>query len=141
MIFYNWRKIYKYSEGKVSTILDILYYITNHTVPNNKWDKRFFDISKVDWSGKSFLLHPEELFLNRSKYSGIELSQYVALASLRNYADYKATNIRHLISMRTPEINFEKIRQNRLLSIDSDENIHFLWEEVNTGENKNGTSI
>lgn len=130
MIFYNWTKIYKFSLGKASVILDIIYYVTHRPVPKNKWD-RFYLISKENWAGNSFLLNPEQIYFHRLQYSNIEFAQYVALASLRNYADYKATNRTYLRGVRLPEnINIDKLKENRLLTIDEYDNIYFLWEEV-----------
>ena len=130
MIFYNWRKIYKFSCGKPSVILDTIYYIIYRPVPKNKWD-RFYLISKENWTGKSFLLNPEEIYFHRLQYSDVEFAQYVALASLRNYADYKATNRTYLSGVRLPKnMDLTKLKQNRLLTIDEYNNVYFLWEEV-----------
>jgi len=84
--------------------------------------------SLKDWSGDSFLLNPEKIFSNRSKYSDMELLEYVALASFRSYAEYQATALTTL-NVLGSTFPVESIAKHKLLTL-VDGEIYFCWEEV-----------
>ena len=99
------------------------------SIPSNKYD-RIYKYTNVNFSGESFLAHPDVLLYNAYKYEYSEIAQYLAVASLRPYGDYLATGKTTLDSILctvAPELYTE----NRLLSIE-DNQIHFLYEEVPT---------
>lgn len=133
MILYSWKKVYKISGGKASKIIDIIQYITNRPVPENKQDPNF-DYAKVNWNGSSFLLDPYSVLRFRTYYTEKELAEYVGLASYRNYAEYKVNNIITLDLLYSP-IKQDKLKKNRLLRIQEDR-IHFCWEEVTNWRKK-----
>jgi hypothetical protein len=81
-----------------------------------------------DWYGDSFLLHPEKIITNRSKFGDTELAQYVALASFRSYAEYETTK-KTSLNMALSPVGHQLIDNHRLLSRVEDE-IFFCWEEV-----------
>ena len=90
LILYNWPKIVSNSNGRVSKMLEILSHLTFRLLPENEEDFRY-QISRQDWSGDSFLLNPSKIFIHRHQFKSREIAEYVALASLRSYAEYKAT--------------------------------------------------
>ena len=127
MIFYNWKKIVKESNGKVGDILTILDILTYKKLPVNRKDRRFKFWQK-SFHGESFLLCPEPLFIQRARYSDMEIAQYAGIASLRNYFDYqsrKDTTLDLLHFSGEEDI----INQNRLLWIENDR-VHFKFEEI-----------
>jgi hypothetical protein len=127
VILFNWAKMYAATSGDSSSIVTLLAYLTYPTLPRNRYDS-IYRLSQQDWSGNSFILHPEKIISNRSKFGDNELAQYVALASFRSYAEYEATTKRSLNLFLAP-IPTEIIDNNRLLSRIEDE-IFFCWEEV-----------
>jgi len=128
MIFYNWKKIFKESNGKVGNILTILDTLTYKKLPVNRKDRRFRFWQK-SFHGDSFLLQPEALFIQRARYSDIEIAQYAGIASLRNYFEYQSRKNTTLDLMHYTG-NQDIINQNRLLWIE-DDRIHFKFEEIN----------
>jgi len=127
MIFYNWKKILKESNGKVGDILAILDILTYQKLPVNRKDRRFRFWQK-SFHGESYLLHPEALFIQRTRYSDKEIAQYAGIASLRNYFDYRSRKDTTLDLMYFTG-DQDIINQNRLLWIE-DDRIHFKFEEI-----------
>ena len=134
MIFYNWKKIRNETKGKVGDIVAVLYILTYRKEPPiNRKDKRFKYWTK-SFHGDSFLVNPEPLFIQRNRYSDLEIAQYAGIASLRNYFDYqskKDTTLDLLYFTGKQDI----IKNNRLLRVENDR-IHFLFEEITKGEIK-----
>ena len=128
MIFYDWKKIRKETDGKVGDIVSILYILTyKKEPPINRKDRRFKYWNK-SFHGKSFLLNSEALLIQRNRYSDVEIAQYAGIASLRNYFDYqskKDTTLDLLFFTGKQEI----LTNNRLLRVENDR-IHFLFEEI-----------
>ena len=77
-----------------------------------------------DFSGNSFILNPKPLF--SSRYSNREIFEYIALAALRNYANYQITGEVGLSLLHCP-LRKETIEKNRLLSIEKDK-VMFAYE-------------
>lgn len=127
LIFYNWEKIYRDTGGRTSGILSIISYLTFPHLPINRYDATY-QLSLQDWSGDSFLLFPEKLIVHRKEFRDPELAQYVALASFRSYAEYKATRKTTLDMLLAPT-GQKLIDYNRLLTR-INEQIYFCWEEV-----------
>lgn len=128
MLLFNWKKIYETAKGNPTAIVLIVKMLTFKEIPRNKYDK-IYSYVNVDFSGDSFMLHPDVLLLNAYKYDNYEVSQYFALASIRSYADYLASGEVTLDSFEL-SIDENLYKDNRLLSIDDDGKIHFLYEEV-----------
>ena len=81
MIFYDWKKIRTQTNGKVGDIVSILYILTyKKEPPINRKDRRFKYWTK-SFHGKSFLLNPEALLIQRNRYSDVEIAQYAGIAS------------------------------------------------------------
>ena len=127
LILYNWPKIVSNSNGRVSKMLEILSHLTFRLLPENEEDFRY-QISQQDWSGDSFLLNPSKIFIHRHQFKSREIAEYVALASLRSYDEYKATRKTTLSLIECP-VEQVQIKDNRLLSFWNNE-IYFCWEEV-----------
>ena len=127
MIFYNWKKILKESNGKVGNILTILDILTYKKPPVNRKDRRFRFWQK-SFHGDSFLLQPEALLVQRARYSDLEIAQYAGIASLRNYFEYQSRKNTTLDLMHYTG-NEDIINQNRLLRIEN-ERVHFKFEEI-----------
>ena len=133
MLFYNWEKIKRESNGSVKDVLTILHILTYKLPPVNRYDRKFKFWTK-SFHGNSFLVNPKPLFIQRRRYSDSEIAQYAGIASLRNYYEYqkdKDTTL-DLFHFHGRE---DIIKKNRLLWIDNDR-IHFKFEEITLGEMK-----
>jgi hypothetical protein len=127
MLFYNWKKIQRESKGNVSDILTILHILTYKLPPVNRHD-RIYKFWTKSFYGKSFLLNPKPLFIQRRRYSDSELAQYAGIASLRNYFEYQ-TNKDTTLDLLHFTGSEDIIKNNRLLWIE-DGRIHFKFEEI-----------
>ena len=130
MLLYDWRKIYKKSGGNVLEIFYILEMLVNKSIPTHRGDK-LYKYSKVDFSGQSFILHPDVLLYNSYKHSYKDIAAYLATASFRSLAEYAATQTTTLELLHIPFADFlvENIKTNSLLRVE-DDLVHFLYEEV-----------
>ena len=133
MILYNWKKIKREANSKVSDILTILHILTYRLPPVNKND-RIYKYWQKSFHGTSFLVNPEPLFIQRRLYSDKEIAQYAGIASLRNYFEYQKTK-----DTRLDLLHFtgdeDSIKNNRLLRIEG-YYIHFKFEEITLKELK-----
>ena len=136
MFLFDWQKICIHAEGKVVNTVRIFRMLVEKQVPKNKWDK-IYKYSQIDFSGESFMLHPDILLHHSYKYTYREIAQYIALCSLRSHAEYEATKQVTLDAILAPGVGadpFLVLETNRLLSLDEDGQIHFLYEEVKPEE-------
>ena len=127
MILYNWKKIKREANSKVSDVLTILHILTYRLPPVNKND-RIYKYWQKSFYGTSFLVNPEPLFIQRRLYSDKEIAQYAGIASLRNVFEYqsrKDTTLDLLVYTGKQDI----LTQNRLLHVENGR-IHFKFEEV-----------
>ena len=131
MFLFDWQKVYDSAEGNVSRCNMIMEMLIYKQTPKNKYD-RIYKFSRMDFSGHSFLLHPDVLLYHSYKYSTRDISIYYALASIRSLPDYMVSRKITLDLIHLP-VDLESITDNRLLRIEGG-NIHFLYEEV-TPEN------
>ena len=133
MLFYNWEKVKRESNGSVKDILTIPHILTYKLPPVNRHD-RIYKFWTKSFHGHSFLLNPKPLFIQRRRYSDSEIAQYAGVASLRNYFEYQKTK-----DTRLDLLHFtgdeDSIKNNRLLKIEGNY-IRFLFEEINIGEIK-----
>lgn len=127
MFLYDWKKIVEIGDSSPIVIYTILKMLVMKEIPNNKFDKiyKYVDIS---FAGKSFLVNPEQLVFESYKYSYREISQYLALASIRPISEYYATG-KTSLDQRLVEVEEELYEENSLLRI-QDGHIHFKYEEV-----------
>ena len=136
MFLFDWQKICIHAEGKVVNTVRIFRMLVEKQVPKNKWDK-IYKYSQKDFSGESFMLHPDILLHHSYKYTYREIAQYIALCSLRSHTEYEATKQVTLDAILAPGVGadpFLVLETNRLLSLDEDGQIHFLYEEVRPEE-------
>ena len=127
MLFYDWKKMFDASEGSPLAVFIILKMLVTNSIPTNKYDDTYKYAMK-SFVGESFLLHPDVLIHNSYKHDYREIAQYVALASMRPFADYLATGELTLDLLQC-EVDLELFEDNSLLRIE-DNKIHFLYEEV-----------
>ena len=127
MFLYDWKKIVSTAEGSPLLVYTIFKMLVLKEIPNSKYDKiyKYVDLS---FAGESFLVNPEQLVFESYKYSYREISQYLALASIRPISEYYATG-KTSLDQRLVEFEEELYEENSLLSIQDGE-IHFLYEEV-----------
>jgi hypothetical protein len=127
MLFYDWEKIFEASEGNPHTMYMIFRMMYLKEIPDNRYDK-LYKYSTKNYSGSSFLLHPDVLLYNAYKHSYREIGQYLALASLRPYVDYLTTG-ELTLDLAICEIPVELFNDNSLLCVENSK-VHFLYEEV-----------
>lgn len=131
MVLFNWKKVFQVSKGNLHSCLTIMRMLTYKPTPKNKYDPLYY-YSGFNFVGESYLVNPELLFENAYKYTNRELGTYISLAATRNLANFLATGETTIDTLLLPEdeIIFEEINNNRLLSVDSEGKLHFLYEEV-----------
>ena len=128
MLHFSWRRVFFHAKGSPKEIIQIIRMLTFKEIPLNKRD-RIYKYADVNFSGTSFLVHPELLLHNQFKHSSRNIAIYISLASLRSYADYLAHNVLTLDLLHAPSGVAEYLTDPRLLRIEDDK-IHFLYEEV-----------
>lgn len=133
MLLFNWKKVFRISKGNLNTCLNIMRTITYKPTPKNKYDSAY-NYSDIDFTGESYLVNAEKLFENAYRYTEREIGTYISLAAARNLANFLATGDTTIDTLLLPEdeIIFEEIDNNRLLSVDEEGKLHFLFEEVQT---------
>ena len=133
MFLFDWTKIYIESGGNVVETVRILRMLVERQIPKNRKDP-IYGYSQKNFSGSSFLLHPDVLLYHSYKYTYREVAQYIALAALRSYADYISNQKITLDFVFMPgDQGLSIIENNRLLYLEDDQ-VHFLYEEVNNME-------
>ena len=126
MIKYNWEKIYREAKGDSVSILTIIHLLTYKRIPASRKDKTYKYFGK-SFLGDSFLLNPRQLLAERKNYSNKEAAEYIAVASYRNYFNYKQTGKTTLELIHLP-VETTIVNRNRLLRIDNGL-VHFLFED------------
>ena len=126
MLLYSWKKVLRQAGHSSKQIILVFETMLKKSMPRNRFDPtyRYYD---KDFTGHSFLLHPDYLLSHRNKYKDKEIADYIGLASFRNLGEYKATGKLTLDLAHSP-IGQDIINNNRLLRIDRGE-IHFLYED------------
>lgn len=133
MILFDWPKIYDASEGNVVEVVRIFRMIVEKQIPKNKYDP-IYRYSQKSFRGTSFMVHPDVLLYHSFKYTYREVAQYISLCALRNVTDFMSARKVSLDMILLPGLNPNRIlEENRLLILD-DEEVHFLYEEVNPKE-------
>jgi len=127
MILFDWKKVFDSADGNISLCNMIMEMLIKEKIPRNKSDY-IYKYAQKNFTGTSFLLHPEFLLFNAYKYTPRELCVYYAMASLRSYSEYMATGKTTLDPLHCP-VDLETIKDNRLLIVLEDE-ITLIYEEV-----------
>jgi len=126
MVFYNWNKFSEISKGDAKDIVLLFTILAlKLKVPNSaKSRKRHFYTQNL--IGDSFIINEKDLL--KSNTSLRNIAQYIALASYRNYLDYRwYGNL--TLPLKYSKIDRDIIDKNPLLIIDEKNNIHFKYEE------------
>ena len=127
MLLFDWKKVYDTAQGDTVTCNKIMSMLIKGQLPKNKFDP-IYKFSHKNFTGKSFLVHPDVLLFHSYKYTQREISIYYALASMRSYGEYLATGKITLDSLHCPT-PLTLITDNRLLAVD-EQDIYFRYEEV-----------
>tara|TARA_Y100000766_G_C18839467_1_gene572269 strand:+ start:259 stop:657 length:399 start_codon:yes stop_codon:yes gene_type:complete len=126
MIKYNWEKIFREAKGDSVSILTIIHLLTYKRIPASRKDKTYKYFGK-SFLGQSFLLNPRQLLAERRNYSNKEAAEYVAVASYRNYFNYRQTGKTTLELLHLP-VDTTIVNRNRLLHL-RDGLVHFEFED------------
>lgn len=126
MIKYNWEKIYNETNGDSTSILTVIHLLTYKRIPASRKDKTYKYFGK-SFVGNSFLLNPRQLLVERKNYSNKEAAEYIAVASYRNYFNYKRTGETTLELIHLP-VDTTIVNRNRMLRIENGL-VHFLFED------------
>jgi hypothetical protein len=102
--------------------------LVNQEIPKNKYDPIYY-YSGMDFSGMSYLLNDDVLVYNAYKYVSKDVALYLAIASLRPYAKFLADDTRTLPLQFCPVNLGEHMEDDKLIYVDEDENVHFLYED------------
>lgn len=127
MILFNFKKVLQHSNKSCNRFIKIIRYITYRPIPYSKQDDNLI-FSRINWRGNSFLLNPKKLLRERKRYTDLEIYEYIALASRRNYAEYR------VLGKTTLDLDLcidkeSIILKNRLLQIKNGQ-VHFKFEEA-----------
>ncbi len=129
MILYSWEMVQRKAQGNKLELIRIIKYITYRPVPKTR-KSRSYRYSRINWGGTSFIVNPEKIFENIDQYTKNEIAQYVGLASLRSYGEYKAIKTTTLDLLLCP-VKEATLRYNRLLRVENGK-VHFKWEDTET---------
>lgn len=127
MILIDWKKIISETSGKRKPTIDLLAMIATNGVPRNRRDP-MYKYSKMDFKGTDFLSSPLHFLAHQHEYSWLEVKQYMALASKRRLAEFLLTGDLTL-DLNETLVDINKIKDNRLLLIDKDGIVHFMYEK------------
>jgi|TARA_B110000444_G_C18629744_1_gene496267 hypothetical protein len=127
MLLFDWSKVYDQASGNILQCNIIMEMIIRKYIPRNKSDP-LYRYSKVNFTGRNFLLHPDILLYNMYKYEQRDIAIYYAMSALRNIADYKATK-KITLDIQYSPVEITTLTDNKLLRIDN-RHIHFIYEEV-----------
>ena len=116
MLLYDWQKIYDVSDGSVLEIFKIFEMVTNNLIPQNRKDV-LYKYRKHDFTGTSFLVHPDVLLYNAYTHTYRDIATYLASASIRSVSEYLATETTTLELLHVPFANLlvDNINKNSLL--------------------------
>ena len=128
MLLYDWKKIFTIANGEPSSIFIIFEMLVNQSIPKNKYDPKY-KFYEVNFSGESFLVHPDVLLYNAFRHSRRDISIYLAFASMRSLGEYFASGDITLDLLEMPLDPFQHLEDDRLLYMEDDK-LHFLYEEV-----------
>jgi hypothetical protein len=130
MLLFNWKKIYDAAGGSSTEAFRIFEMLTKSKIPNNRYDK-IYKYRNTDFTGRSFLVHPDVLLFNSYQFSHREIAVYLSIASLRKLPHWIATKDTTLDLLHVPDedVVLESIYESRLLYIEN-RKVHFVYEEA-----------
>jgi hypothetical protein len=126
LLFFGWKKILRKAGVSSKRIITAFRAHASTSIPKNRFDP-LYAYYGTDFSGESFMLNPTELMNNTFRWKPKEIAQYIGLAALRNYGNYKATGDTTLDLFHSP-VDEHTINNNRLLRIQNGK-VHFYYEE------------
>ena len=129
MFLFDWMKIYDAAQGNVREVVRIFRMLVSKQIPDNRKDP-IYKYSHKDFSGVSFMLHPDVLLYHSHKYTYRELAQYISLCSFRSAVDFLSTQDTTLDLILVPGLEPEIIINNNRLLMIEDDRVRFLYEEV-----------
>lgn len=122
-IFFNLQTLESQAGSDSNKFMALLEYHYSRRLPN-KYSK--YKPSKIPLTGNSYLLNPLDLFQDKSTDIIYKL-QYVKLAARRDYSLYKLYKYKALQLSYYPDILYDAIKTNPLLTITQSE-ILFKYE-------------
>lgn len=123
-LFFNLKTLEEESCNDVNKFMWILWYHYSKKVPSLRAK---YKPAKLSLAGTSFLLAPQSLFEDKSTDIMYKV-QYVRLAGLRDYSLYKQYKYRSLMTSYFPDLKYESIKHNPLLTI-TPTDISFKYEK------------
>lgn len=90
MLLYNWQKIFEAGNGSAVECYRIFEMIALNKLPRNTYDP-IYKYHGRNFFGQSFLKHPDVLIYNSYRHTRKDLCIYLAIASQRSFAEYKAS--------------------------------------------------
>lgn len=126
ILFYNWSKISVAAKNEPIEIFRIFKMIVKGEIPNSIGDP-IYKYSAIDFSGASFLKNPEMLLYNAYKYSYKDITRYLAIASVRPYAEYLVRGTLTLLLSEAPVDPREYFDSPELITVKNGV-LHFLYE-------------
>lgn len=133
MLYYSLRKILNKAGRSSKRIILAFTAHASSRVPKSYRDP-LYQYYNCDFSGDSYMINPHSLISNVFRSSNKEVAEYIALASFRNFAEYRVTKDAGLDLLHSP-VDEDTINKNRLLRIDKGK-IRFYYEEDTTRRNK-----
>jgi hypothetical protein len=128
IFFFNIEKLEAKTNNDPEYLVEVLHKAwLGRTIPKNAREK-YKPIPTVV-PGPSFLLNPQELFLDRTTQI-VHKAHYIRLAARRDYLLYKLQQQKYLDLILYPDLNTGIIKQNPLLII-SNNKLLFKYEENN----------
>ena len=110
MFLFDWMKIYDASQGNVREVVRIFRMLVSKQIPDNRKDP-IYKYSHKDFSGVSFMLHPDVLLYHSHKYTYREIStvHFAVLFPIRcRFSQHTRYDFRSDISTRFRAGNHHK---------------------------------
>ena len=122
--FFDLKKLEELSCNNASEFMTYLYY---HSTKRTARSTKELKYTNKQLQGYSYLLNPEDLF--DDKHTDILYKiQYVKLAGMRDYLLFKQYRYLRLQTSYFPDLNYEVVKHNPLLTITNNE-VQFRYEE------------
>lgn len=123
-LFFNLKVLESECGTDAAKFIAVLEYHYTNRLPNKKSK---YKPSTVSLAGSSYILHPRPLFQDASTDILYKV-QYIKLAAYRDYSLYKLYKYKALDTSYFPDIKYDAIKNNPLLTITQKE-ITFKYEE------------
>lgn len=122
-LFFDLHNLETLCKGDDSKFLFYLRNFYNKSVPKQLKDKPTLNLA-----GRSFLLNPKPILKARPITDVVFIVQYIKLAGKRDYTFYKHYGDATLPLSYYPDLNYNLIKHNPLLKVDSNK-LLFYYEE------------